>query len=142
MQQCTCVDPGAENKHIRCWSRFQTKIAFRFPHCRHRPEPALLQLSHGFATRNFKGQIICSTCFKLRSPNANLRWRNETYGFRSNSELADYKKRNRWWLEERCHPCKTSSDSFFHEKDQLESESETQATDFDLNTPLSCSGSF
>ena len=138
MQKCACVDPGAGNKYINCWSRFQTKIALRFPACRHRPEPAILQLTHGFATRNFKGQIICATCYKLRSTSINLRWENETTGFRSDAELAQYKNRNRWWLEERCHPCKTLSDSFFQEKDNFESES-TQATDFDLDTPLSSS---
>jgi hypothetical protein len=143
MEQCTCVDPGAGNKNIKCWSRFQTKIALRFPFCRHRPEPALLQLSHGFATRNFKGQIICATCYKLRSTSINLRWENEATGFRSDTELAQCKNRNRWWLEERSHPCETLSDSFFQEKDNYEYEStRAQATDYDLNTPLSASLSF
>ena len=141
MQKCACVDPGAGNKYINCWSRFQTKIALRFPACRHRPEPAILQLTHGFATRNFKGQIICATCYKLRSTSINLRWENETTGFRSDAELAQYKNRNRWWLEGRCHPCETLSDSFFQEKYNYESES-TQATDYDLNTPLFSSLSF
>jgi hypothetical protein len=113
MQKCACVDPGAGNKYINCWSRFQTKIALRFPACRHRPEPAILQLTHGFATRNFKGQIICATCYKLRSTSINLRWENQTTGFRSDAELAQYKNRNRWWLEGRCHPCETLPDSFF-----------------------------
>jgi hypothetical protein len=141
MPNCVCVDPGAGNKYIKCWSRFQTKIALRFPHCRHRPEPALLQLSHGFATRDLKGQVICARCFQLRSTSINLRWENETTGFRSDAELAAYKKQNRFWLQERCQPCISLSDSFFAEKD-CDSESETQDTDFDLNFPLSSFPSF
>jgi hypothetical protein len=34
-----------------------------------------------------------------------LRWENETTGFRSDAELAAYKKRNRFWLQGRCQPC-------------------------------------
>jgi hypothetical protein len=77
------IDPGAPgNKHVKRWSGFQINIAFRFPLSWCRPKPALLQLSHGFATRNFKGQITCATCYKLRSKSVNLRWENETTGFR------------------------------------------------------------